>query len=103
MDAILNIDAANSGTSYAMDVVKKSLDAAHELHRVWPQTVEIRSAIESSDFDVCFSTAQKYLERYRTLINSYSFLTNICVVDISLEECKKKSICEWKLRFLSLK
>ena len=95
MNATLNTNVTTSGTSRAMKVVEKALKAAHELHRVRPKTAEIRKAIESSNFDICFSTAQKYLKQYRTLINSYSFLTNIQVMDISIEEAQSKSIQEW--------
>ena len=96
MNTTLNIEVTNSETSRAMEIVKKTLEAAHELHRVWPKTVEIRNAIASSNFDICLSTAQKYLRQYRTMINSYSFLTGIHVIDVSLEECKEKSACEWQ-------
>ena len=95
MNATLNMNATTSGTSHAMEVVEKALKAAHELHRVRPKTAEIRKAIESSDFDTCFSTAQKYLKQYRVLINAYSFLTNIQVIDISMEDAQSKSIQEW--------
>lgn len=96
MNATLNMDANTSGMPRAMDVVEKALKAAHEIHRVQLKTAEIRIARESSNIDICCSAVQKYLRQYRKLINSYSSLTNIQVIDVSMEEVRSKSIQEWK-------
>lgn len=96
MNTILSRDAANEQTSCAMDVIKKTLSAAHELSRAKILTVEIRDARNSSDWDKCYSTAQRYLRRYRHLINSYAFWTNVQVIDIPRSEAEDKNIEEWK-------
>lgn len=96
MNTILSRDAANEQTSRAMDVIKKALSVAHELPRVRILTVEIRDAKNSSDWDKCHSTAQRYLQRYRHLIDSYSFWTNVQVIDIPKSEAEGKSTEEWK-------
>ena len=51
MNTILSRDAVNEQTSRAMDVVKKTLSAAHELSKVKILTAEIRDAKNSSDWD----------------------------------------------------
>lgn len=96
MNTILSRDAVSEQTSSAMDVVKKSLDAAHELQRAQILTAEIRNAKKSPDWDKCYATAQEYLKRYRTRIDAYSFWTNIQVIDIAKSEAEGKSIQEWK-------
>ncbi len=96
MNVILNMEATSNATDRAMDVVKTSLEAAHQIYRVWPETATLRKTKASSDFDFCFSTAQTYLKRYRTLIDSYSSWTKIQVIDVAMEEAQSKSIQEWK-------
>ena len=96
MNTILSRDAVNEQTSRAMDVVKKTLSAAHELSKVKILTAEIRDAKNSSDWDKCYSTAQRYLQRYRLLINSYSFWTSVQVIDSPKSEAESKNAEEWK-------
>lgn len=88
--------------SAAFDVVRHALDAAHQMSKV--KTTEIRKALEASDYDFCFSTAQKFLKKYRNLINSYAFLTDVVVIDITIEESRAKDITYWQsaLRFVEM-
>lgn len=79
-----------------MDYVHKVLEAAHQATVITSKTKTIRQAINSNDMKFCFDTAQYYLNKYRNLLNSYSPMTNIKVIDITEEEAKEQDITHWK-------
>lgn len=101
---ITSICCSDQKVSAAFDVVRHALDAAHQMSKVKLQTAEIREALQTSDYDFCFNTAQKFLKKYRNLINSYAFLTDVVVIDITLEESRSKDITYWQssLRFVEM-
>lgn len=93
---ISNIPCSEKTVSKAFDIVKRALEAAHQLGKVKLQTNEIRKALETNDYDYCFDTAQKNLVKYRKMINSYTFLTGVVIIDVTLEEAHSKNITYWK-------
>lgn len=101
---ITSICCSDQKVSAAFDIVRHALDVAHQMSKVKLQTAEIRKALEASDYDLCFHTAQKFLKEYRNLINSYAFLTDVVVIDISVEESRSKDITYWQsaLRFTEM-
>lgn len=101
---ITSICCSDQKVSAAFDVVRHALDVAHQMSKLKLQTAEIRKALEASDYDLCFHTAQKFLKKYRNLINSYAFLTDVVVIDISVEESHSKDITYWQsaLRFTEM-
>lgn len=96
MNSISNIPNSDEKVSRSFNVVKHALEAAHQLSKVQIQTVEIRKALESADYNFCFDVAQKFLKKYRRMLNSYTFLTGVSIVDVTLEEAYLKGIDYWK-------
>lgn len=79
-----------------MERLYKALKKAHQYDVVRAKTKDIRIALSSDDKKICFNTAQRYLKKYRELINSYSQLTNVEVIDITKEEAESRDITHWK-------
>lgn len=82
--------------SQGFRVVNKVLESAHRAVMARVNTNELRPALNSTDYEYCYSVAQSYLKKYRKLLNSYSTLTGIMVVDLSIEDAKSKDISFWK-------
>lgn len=103
-NSISNISYPEEKVSEAFDIVKHALKNAHQMSKVELQTSEIRKALDTTDYDYCFDTAQRFLSKYRKMINSYSFLTGIFIIDIIAEEAHSKNIAYWKsaLRFTEM-
>lgn len=70
---ITSICCSDQNVSAAFDVVRHALDAAHQMSKVKLQTAEIRKALQASDYNFCFNTAQKFLKKYRNLITHMLF------------------------------
>lgn len=96
INSISNISNSDEKVSQGFSVVKHTLEAAHQLSKAQMQTVEIRKALESADHNFCFDVAQKFLKKYRRMLNSYTFLTGVSIVDVTLEEAHLKGIEYWK-------
>lgn len=96
MNSISNIPNSDEQVSQSFSIVKHTLDSAHQLSKVQMQTVEIRKALESTDYNFCFAVAQKFLKTYRRMLNSYTPLTGVSIIDITLEEAHSKDIGYWK-------
>lgn len=77
-------------------IVNKVLESAHRAAMARADTSEIRAALNSTDYEYCYSVAQSSLKNYRKLLNSYSLLTGIMVVDLPIGEAKSKDISFWK-------
>lgn len=76
--------------------LNKALKKAHQYDAVRAKTKDVRIALCSDNKKICFDTAQRFLKKYRSLINSYSQLTNIEVVDITEAEAESRDITHWK-------
>ena len=96
MNSISNIPNSDEKVSQGFGIVKHALEAAHQLSKVQMQTVEIRKALESTDYNFCFDVAQKLLKKYRRMLNSYAFLTGVSIIDVTLEEAHSKGVGYWK-------
>ncbi len=96
MNSISNISNPDEKVSQSFSIVKHALEAAHQLSKAQIQTVEIRKALESADYNFCFDIAQKFLKKYRRMLNSYTFLTGVSIIDVTLEEALSKGIDYWK-------
>lgn len=79
-----------------MERLYKALKKSHQFDVVRAKTKDIRIALCSNDKRICFDTAQHFLKKYRSLINSYSQLTNIEVVNVTEEEAESRDITHWK-------
>lgn len=79
-----------------MDYVHKILEIAHQITVITAKTKTLRQAINSNDIMFCFDTAQYYLNKYRNLLNSYSRITNMEVIDITEEDAESRGIFHWK-------
>lgn len=75
-----------------MDYVHKVLELAHQSTVITAKTKLIRQAINSNDIKYCFDTTQYYLKKYKKLLNLYSPITNVQVIDITEEEAKSRDI-----------
>lgn len=93
---ISNSDNSDEKISHSFSIVKHALEAAHQLSKAQVQTAEIRKALGSPDYDFCFNIAQKFLKKYRTMLNSYTFLTGVSIIDVTLEEAYSNGINYWK-------
>lgn len=93
---ISDFDDSDKKVSQAFGIVKHALEAAHQLHKAQMLTSEIRKAVESTDYDFCFNAAQKFLKKYRRMLNSYTFLTGISFVEITREEAYSMGIGYWR-------
>lgn len=93
---VSNFDNSDKKVSQGFSIVKHALEAAHQLSKAQVQTTEIRKALESADYNSCYNVAQKFLKKYRKMLNSYTFLTGVSIIDITLEEARSKSIDYWK-------
>lgn len=104
VSSMTNITCSDKKVSEASDVIRHTLDAAHLMSRAKWKTAEIREALATNDYDSCFNTAQKFLKKYRNVINAYAFLTGIVVVSITAEESRGKDIVYWRsvLRFVEM-
>lgn len=96
VNSISNIQYSDEKINKAFDIVKRALEAAHRTSKVNLQTREIRIALETKDYNFCFDIAQKFLRKYKNMINSYTFLTGIVVINITPEEADTKNITYWK-------
>lgn len=96
MNSVSNIPNSDEKVSQSFNIVKHALEAAHQLSKVQMQTVEIRKALESADYNFCFDVAQKCLKKYRRMLNSYTLLTGISIIDVTLDEAHSKDIGYWK-------
>lgn len=96
MNSVSNIPDSVEKLSQSFNVVKHVLEAAHQTGKAQLQTAEIRKALESTDYDLCFNAAQKILKKYRRMLNSYTFLTGISIIDITPGEAYSKDIDYWK-------
>lgn len=104
VSSISNIPYSEEKVAEVFDIIKDALKAACQLGRVKCQTAEIRKALKTTDYDVCFDTAQNFLRKYRKMINSYTFLTGVVIINISPEEARSKDITFWQsaLRFTEM-
>ena len=96
MNSISNIPDSGEKVSQSFSIVKHALEAAHQMGKAQLQTVEIRKALDSTDYDLCFNTAQKILKKYRKMLNSYTSLTRVFIIDVPLEEAHSYGIDYWK-------
>lgn len=79
-NSISTIPCSTEKMSAALSIIKHALTAAHQMSLVKLQTTEIRAALKSVDYNLCFDTAQKFLKANRKMINSYSALTGVFVI-----------------------
>lgn len=79
-----------------IDYVYNTLEKAHQATVIMVKTKTIRQAIGSNDIKFCFDVAQCYLKKYRKLLNSYSQMTSMEVIDITDEEAQSRDISHWK-------
>lgn len=91
-----NVQFQNEQADELMECLCKTLKKAHQFDVIMAKTKEIRIAKISNDKIICFNTAQRFLKKYRDLINSYSQLTNIEVIDITEAEAQSRDITHWK-------
>ena len=96
MNSISNIPDSGEKVSQSFSIVKHTLEAAHQMGKAQLQTVEIRKALDSADYDLCFDTAQKILKKYRKMLNSYTSLTGVFIIDVTPEEALSYGIDYWK-------
>ena len=96
MNSISNIPDSGEKVSQSFSIVKHALEAAHQMGKAQLQTVEIRKALDSADYDLCFDTAQKILKKYRKMLNSYTSLTGVFIIDVTPEEALSYGIDYWK-------
>lgn len=94
--SLVTSQCSNDKVSRAFHIVKSVLDAAHHMNEARAKTAEVRAAQESDEYEVCYQTAQKYLHRYKDLINSLASITQVHIVYISEEEARAKDIAFWK-------
>lgn len=104
VNSISNIPCSEETVSEAFAIIKHALEVAHQLGKLELQTSEIRKALETNDYDYCFDIAQRFLRKYRKIINSYTFLTGAAIIDITVEEAHSKKITYWQsvLRFIEM-
>lgn len=95
-NSIYNISCSEEKVAEAFGIVRHTLEKAHQMGKVELQTKEIRKAIETTDYDYCFDTAQKVLTKYRKMINSYTVLTGVSIIDITLKEARSMNIMYWQ-------
>lgn len=50
----------------------------------------------STDYDLCFNSAQKILKKYRKMLNSYTSLTGVFIIDVTPDEVYLYGIDYWK-------
>lgn len=91
-----NVQFQNEQVDEWIERLYKSLKKAHQYDVVRARTKDIRIALCSDNKKICFDTAQRFLKKYRSLINSYSQLTNMEVIDITEEEAESRDITHWK-------
>ena len=96
MNSISNIPDSGEKVSKSFSIVKHALEAAHQMGKAQLQTVEIRKALDSTDYDLCFNTAQKILKKYRKMLNSYTSLTGVFIIDVTPEEAHSYGVDYWK-------
>ena len=96
MNSISNIPTSDEKVSQSFSIVKRALEAAHQMGNTQLQTVEIHKALDSTDYDLCFNTAQKILKKHRRMLNSYTFLTGVSIIDVTPEEAHSNGIDYWK-------
>ena len=96
MNRISNIPDSDEKVSKSFSIVKHALEAAHQLGMAQLQTAEICKALESNDYNLCFDTAQKILKRNRKMLNSYTYLTGVSMIDVTPEEAYSNGIDYWK-------
>ena len=51
MNSISNIPTSDEKVSRSFSIVKRALEAAHQMGNAQLQTVEIRKALDSTDYD----------------------------------------------------
>ena len=96
INSISNIPDFDEKVSQSFSIVKHALEAAHQMGKTQLQTVEIRKALDSTDYDLCFNTAQKILKKHRRMLNFYTPLTGVSMINATLEEAHSYSINYWK-------
>ena len=96
INSISNIPDFDEKVSQSFSIVKHALEAAHQMGKTQLQTVEIRKALDSTDYDLCFNTAQKILKKHRRMLNSYTSLTGVFIIDVTPDEVYLYGIDYWK-------
>lgn len=94
--SLLTSQYSDDRVSRAFHIVKAVLDAAHHMNEARAKTVEVRTARESNEYEVCYQTAQTYLHQYHDQINLFAPITQVHLVCVSEEEARAKDIAFWK-------
>ena len=104
MNSISNIPDFGEKVSKSSSIVEHALEAAHQMGIARSRTVDIRKALNSTDYDLCFDTAQKILKKYRRMLNFHTPLTGVSIINVTLEEAYSYSIDYWKdiLKYLEM-
>lgn len=104
VNCISNIPCIDERISQGFKAIERALAAAHRTAIVSGQTRGIRTALNSSDYELCFRTAQDTLKRCRKMIASYALVTGVHLVWVTEEEARSWGIDCWKaaLRFVEM-
>ena len=73
------------------NIQRESMEAAPQL-----KASGLEGDYRSTDYDLCFNTAQKILKKYRRMLNFYTPLTGVSMINVTLEEAHSYGINYWK-------
>ena len=73
------------------NIQRESMEAAPQL-----KASGLEGDYRSTDYDLCFNSAQKILKKYRKMLNSYMSLTGVSIIDVTPDEVYLYGIDYWK-------
>ena len=84
-------DGAQSSFTGDGNIQRESMEAAPQL-----KASGLEGDYRSTDYDLCFNSAQKISKKYRKMLNSYTSLTGVSIIDVTPDEVYLYGIDYWK-------